>query len=71
MEKLKKVTMNLNDKSIKNVESLSEMTGEKNKTRVVTSSLEIAKQILAYSKKGKKIIIKDEDGNEQEIKFLI
>jgi predicted transcriptional regulator of viral defense system len=67
---LKKVSMNLNTNSINNVDELSLLFGEKNKTRVISSALEIAKAIFKQIKAGKHIIIRDEDGSEQEITFI-
>lgn len=73
MEKksLTRVSMNLSQKSLKNVEEVSRLIQEDNKTRVVSSSLEITKEILQLVKSGKKIIIKNEDGSEQELKFIL
>lgn len=69
---LKKVSMNLSSKSIANIEELSDLTHETNKTRVVASALEIAKYIVKKAKEeGSKIVIKDADGNTQELKLLI
>ena len=68
---LTKVSMNLSQKSLKNVEEVSKLIQEDNKTRVVSSSLEITKEILQLVKNGKKIIVKNEDGSEQELKFII
>ena len=63
--------MNLNQKTIDNVDELSKIIGETNRTRVVSSSLELAKQILNIARNGAKIIVKNEDGSEQELKFIL
>ncbi len=68
---LTKVSMNLSERTINNVEDLSKIIGENNRTRVVSSAIELAKTILSQVKDGKKIIIKDSNGNEQEISFII
>ena len=66
-----KVSMNLNQRTIENVDELSKLIGESNKTRVVSSSLELAKQILEMAKKGAKFIVRNPDGSEQELKFIM
>jgi hypothetical protein len=53
-----KVSMNLNQRSIENVNRLCEMTGETNKTRVVSISLELARVILEMKQKGDKFFIR-------------
>ena len=71
MNELKKVSMNLSVKSIDNIDELSSLIGENNRTRVVSSALEIAKAIFKQVKSGKHIIIRNDDGSEQEINFII
>jgi hypothetical protein len=68
---LTKVSMNLSERTINNVEDLSKLIGEQNRTRVVASAVEVAKTILSQLNDGKKLILKDKDGNEQEITFII
>lgn len=70
-KKLTRVNMNLSERSLDNVSQLSDMIDEKNRTRVIASALEIAKAILKSVKNGKHIIIRDEDGSEQEMNFII
>ena len=67
---LTKISMNLSARTINNINELSEILGDTNRTRVVASVIELAKIILSLEKHGKKIIIRD--GNkEQEITFII
>lgn len=49
-----KVSMNLNQRSIENVNKLCELIGENNKTRVVSISLELTRVILEMKQKGEK-----------------
>jgi len=65
-----KVTMNLHQRSIDNVELLSSIMKEKNRTRVVSSSLEISKNLLTRVKAGDKIIVESPDGTRQELTFV-
>jgi hypothetical protein len=62
---LTKVSMNLNNRSIENVEKLSKLLREPIKARVVSTSLEITKNILEYFADGKEIIIRSADGTEK------
>ena len=70
-KKLTQVSMNLSNRSLKNIDELSNLIGETNRTRVVSSSLEIAKAILQQTNNKKHIIIRDADGTEQEMNFTI
>lgn len=67
---LKKVSMSLSIKSIDNVNELSSLLRENNRTRVVSTALEIAKIILKQVKSGKHIIVRDENDKEQELTFV-
>jgi hypothetical protein len=70
-QELTKVTMNLSQRTIANVDEISKLIGIINRTRVVVASLELAKIILTQVEQGKKVILRDTDGFEQEIKFII
>jgi hypothetical protein len=69
--KFTRVTMNLSESSMNNVEDLSNLIGESNRTRVITSSLIVAKAIISQVKAGKQIILRDAEGNEKEMSFII
>jgi hypothetical protein len=71
MTKLTKVSMNLSQKSMDNVEELSKLIQESNRTRVVASALGVAKAIIKQVLKGNHIIIRDNNGNEKEMNFII
>jgi hypothetical protein len=66
-----RVNMKLSKRSLDNVSQLSEIIGDKNRTRVIASALEIANAIMKSVKSGKHIILRDEDGSEQEMKFIV
>lgn len=67
--KLKKASMNINERTINNIEKISELTGEKNKTRVIAIALELPRKILEMNKDGQKIIIR-KGKIETEMTFL-
>lgn len=68
---LTQVSMNLSNRSLKNIEELSTLIGETNRTRVVSSSLEISKEILKLIKDGNHIIVRGSDGVEREMSFIL
>jgi hypothetical protein len=70
-KKLTQVSMNLSSRSLKNIDELSALIGEANRTRVISSSLEIAKAILEQTNNKKHIIIRDDKGVEQEMNFIV
>ena len=61
--------MNLSHKSLANVKELQELLGETNRTRVISSSLEVTKHIFRQLKSGKRIIIRDKHGKDLEMFF--
>jgi metal-responsive CopG/Arc/MetJ family transcriptional regulator len=67
---MKKVSMNFSERTLNNVDILSQMIGESNRTRVISSALEIAKTILEQKNNGKQIIIRSDEGYEQTINFI-
>jgi hypothetical protein len=68
---LKKVSLALNQKSVKNVEYISAVIGESNKTRVIAIALKCARVILEHRNKGHQIIFKDENDNESQMQINI
>lgn len=68
---LTKITMNLSHRSMANVEELSEMLDETNRTRVIASSLEVTKHLIAEVKKGNRLFFEDNKGNKSELKMII
>lgn len=67
--KLKRVSMNLNERSLDNVNKICELTKEYNKTRAIAISLEISRKILELYSGGDKIIFRNET-QDREISFL-
>lgn len=68
MDQKKKVSMILTGKSLKNVTELGELIGESQRTRIIASALEIAKEIMTQVKiNNKMLIFRDDNGNEQEL----
>ena len=64
-----KVSMNLNRRTLDNIDKLCEITGESNKTRVVAIALELAKRIMEMNSNGERIIVKGEEA-ERELAIL-
>lgn len=68
---MKKVSMNLSSRSISTIDELSKLIYAPNKTRVVTSALEVAKHIIKEQSQGSKIIIEKEDGSKSILKVIL
>lgn len=66
-----KVSMNLSSKSINNVEELSRLFDEPNRTRVIALALEIALNIMSYKKEGTAIIVREKSGKESQLNFIV
>ena len=64
---MKKVTMNLTDKDIENLNELYEELNVRSKAGAVSTSLGIAQAILRAKQKGGRIIIENEKGESQEL----
>lgn len=71
MENFVKMSMNFHPKTVEKVDNLGELLHENNKTRVVSTSITIANEIVNLIRGGNRIIIKSEDGTEQELKLLV
>jgi hypothetical protein len=54
-----RVNMNLNKRSIDNVNRLCELYGETNKTRVVSISLELARTLLEMKNNGEQFLVRN------------
>jgi len=63
---MKTLHVNLNKKSLKNLEVVHRLTHSSNKTTALASALNIARILLEEHQKGNKIIIQD-DVFEQEL----
>ena len=68
---LTKVSMNLSNKSIDNIDSIGNIINEGNMTRVIASSLEISNTILHHINDGCKLIIEHKDGSQVQMNFII
>ena len=64
-----KITMNLSEQSIDNINTIKQITGVSNRTTAVASALVIAKEILKIKQAGGKIIIRHGD-HEAELLFI-
>lgn len=67
---LKKVSMNLSKRSLDNIEFIGLFIQESNKTRVISTALEVARFILTEINQNKKVILRDEN-TEQELRIII
>jgi hypothetical protein len=71
MAKITKISMNLSEKSIQNIDEITNLTHVSNKTTAVATALSLARTILEQIEDGKKVVIKNADNSEeQELKFL-
>jgi hypothetical protein len=68
---LTRVSMNFNKRSLDNVEVISKLLPEGNKTRVVSIALELTRTILEMRDKGDKILTEDSKGQIREMKLII
>lgn len=68
---LKKVSMNLSNKTLTNIDVLSKLIQEPNRTRVVASALELARYILEKENSGNQFLMKDKDGKTVKLKLIV
>lgn len=69
-DKLKKITIVLNNESVKRVNYISTITEETNKTRCIAIALKIAEEILKQQIRGNELRIVKPDGSEITIKLM-
>ena len=67
----KKISLALSQKSLNDVDYISTVVGEKNKTRCIAISLKIARNILEHISNKDEIIFRDENGNEKTMSLII
>ncbi len=64
--------MNLSQRSLSNIDMLSELIHERNKARVVSIALEIAIYMIEKARnEGGKLTILSKDGSAKELKLVI
>lgn len=63
----KKVTMGFSERDLDNVELLQRELHSRSKASAVAQSLDIAKWIVQTKRKGGKIILTDESGQQREL----
>lgn len=63
----KKVTMNLNERSFKNIDDLSKHLDEKEEAKIVGAALNIANDMFNLIQRSSKIIVIDKEGNKSEL----
>jgi hypothetical protein len=66
-----KATMILEQKSMDDIKELCDYFQEKNRTRIVRSSLSIVNTLMKELAKGKRIILESKDGRQEELKFIV
>lgn len=66
---LRKISLNLNERSLDNISELTKLIGDENKTRAISLSLEIARQVVEMKKNGYKIILR-KNSKEKEIELI-
>jgi hypothetical protein len=70
MNDLIPVTMNLSELTIKRVKEIQSISGEENRTRIVVTGIQYLQDAIKAWYRGAKIIIREKDGTEKEIKFI-
>lgn len=65
-----KVQMRLSEETIQKVNSIREITGVKNRTRIVTSGVTLLNSVLSAIEKGNSVYIDDGKGKRRQITML-
>jgi hypothetical protein len=66
-----KVTMNMGAKTIEDLEAISEITGNKNRTNIVGTALRVYRRLIELQEKKKgKLIIEDNQGNMTRMELV-
>jgi hypothetical protein len=58
-----KVTMNMGEKTIEDINVISNITGNTNKTNVVGTALRVYRKLLELQDKEGKLLVEDKNGN--------
>jgi hypothetical protein len=58
-----KVTMNMGEKTIEDINVISSITGNTNKTNVVGTALRVYRKLLELQDKEGKLLVEDKNGN--------
>lgn len=70
-DKSQLVQMRLQPRTIERIQYMSELTGgTKNRTQIVSSSIELANEILKSIKEGSNIYIETKDGKKELLKII-
>ena len=66
-----KVTMNMSEKTIEDISSISKMTGNSNRTNIVGTALRVYRKLLELQEKEKgKLIVEDKQGNLTRMELI-
>lgn len=66
----KLVQMRLLPKTLKRIENLQKMTGNPNRTQLVSGSIQLAEAILHDLKSGGKVYVEKPDGTREVLRFV-
>jgi len=61
--------MKLSAETLKTVDNLAEITGEGNRTRLISTSLRLMEDILVTAQKSK-VVVEHENGDREVLKFI-
>jgi hypothetical protein len=72
MTDFKKVSMNFNPQTIENIKFLSkQFKNSQNNTQVVSTCINVTKEIVKVINEGSKFIVEDKNGNKSEMIFIL
>ena len=64
------VQMKLGEKDLERIDNIKNLTGETNRTRIVTTAIELADMVISNLKKKGKVVIEHPDGSKETIKLV-
>lgn len=66
----KPVQMRLRKDTLEQVQQLQELTRIQNRTRIVTTAIDLTNKLFSKIKKGSKIVIENPDGTKETITII-
>ena len=64
------VQMKLGEKDLQRIEHIKNLTGETNRTRIVTTAIELADMVISNLKNKGKVVIEHPDGSKETVKLV-
>jgi len=69
--KYEKVSMNLTPRDIENIEFITDRLNARQQVMSVSRSLELTKELINLIDSNQKLLVENENGNIQEIRFIL